>query len=224
MNAERGVMAKLTRSEVVARAHAIFDSLGYIWGAWPGTKPTQYCYYDEQQKIGVVGNGPYIATDCSGFTSWCWGLSYKRGSWSWYKDGEFGANWRDRYTSDVLSYETLFPGIQPGDVLWRQGHVALYIGNNETMQATTKKWHATPTGRGCVRTSTDFNFDGFISYDGTFSADFPPGMPPITGNVSDGKPGPLPWFTDVSASDLYIRFYDVQYTRKYENMKRWRRI
>lgn len=218
-------MAKLTRTEVVGRALAIFDSLGYVWGAWPGTRPTQYCYFNEATQIGVIGQGNLIATDCSGFTSWCWGLDYKRGSWSWSAGGEFGSvNYRSRVASDVQTYETLFPGIQPGDVLWREGHVALYIGNNRIMEASTGKWKATPNGKGTRTSSTNFNFQGFTSYDGSFSSDIPPGVPPITGNWTDGEVGQPPYKTDVSPDDLYIRFYDKQYTRKYVNMKRWRRI
>lgn len=218
-------MATVTRQDVVARALDIFDSLGYIWGAWPGTKPTQYCTYSESQQKGVISSSGLIATDCSGFTSWCWALGYKRGSWSWGPDGEFGSGrYRKRISSEIQTYETLFPGIQPGDVLWRNGHVALYIGNNEIMEASTGKWKATPTGKGTRRTSTNFNFEGFTSFDGSFSVDYPPTIDIDTDNVSNGELGPLPATTDMSADDLYIRFYDTQYTRKYQNMKRWRRI
>lgn len=217
-------MSKLTREEVVARALDIFPKCGYIWGAWPGQVPTVYCHYSDTEKAGVSGSGSYIATDCSGFTSWCWGLDYKRGSWSWSVGGEYGGNYRSRVESATLSYESLFPGIQPGDVLWRSGHVALYIGNNEIMEASTQKWAATPTGRGMRRTDSNFNFSGFVSFDGSFSADFPPNVPVIDGNISDGQKGPDPAPTDLSSDDLYIRFYDVQYTRKYEKMRRWRRI
>lgn len=93
------------------------------------------------------------------------------------------------------------------------------------MEASTQKWLATPTGRGMRRTSNNFNFDGFTSFDGEFSEGYDPGDIDIdTGNVSNGELGPDPYETDVSSDDLYIRFYDVQYTRKYNLMKRWRRI
>lgn len=220
-------MATVTRDDVVNRALDIFDKCGYIWGAWPGTKPTQYCTYSEAEQKGVISSAGYIATDCSGFTSWCWALDYKRGSWAWSNDGELGegGRYRPRQNSDVQSYETLFPGIQKGDVLWRSGHVALYIGGNEIMEASTGKWKATPTGRGMRRTSTNFNFQGFCTFDGTFSVDFDPGSIDINvDNVSDGEIGPYPAQTDMSSDDLYIRFHDRLYTRRYNLMKEWRRI
>lgn len=220
-------MAKVTRDDVVERAFNIFDKCGYIWGAWPGTKPTQYCQYNAAQGKGVIASSGYIATDCSGFTSWAWALDYKRGSWSWGPDGEFssGGKYRARANTQTQTYEALFPGIQKGDVLWRSGHVALYIGNNEIMEASTGKWLATPTGRGMRRTSTNFNFSGFCTFDGTFSVDYNPGNIDInTDNVSDGVLGPNPAPTDMSSDDLYIRFHDRQYLKRYSMFKEWRRI
>lgn len=218
-------MATVTREDVVARAKEIWGSCGYIWGAWPGTKPTQYCRFNESTEEGVLdSSGPYIATDCSGFTSWCWALGYKRGSWAWSASGEFGANFRTRANVEAYTYEELFPGIQPGDVLWRIKHVGLYIGNNECMEASTGKWKATHSGRGMKWTNNSFNFSGFVSFDGSFAESYSPGTDIIKDNVSDGELGPYPADTDMSADDLYIRFHDIQYTKRYRNMKIWRRI
>lgn len=217
-------MAEVTREIIVGRALEIFNQCGYIWGAWPGTNPAQMCDLNTVTGRGELGGGPYIATDCSGFTSWCWALGYKRGSGSWAPSGEFGGNYRPRAQSEVQSYESLFPGIQPGDVLWRDGHVALYIGNGQIMQASTQSWAATPTGRGMRRSTNDFNFKGYISWDGTFSPDYNPALNIIVANVSDGEVGPYPNIIDVSAMINYYNFYDWQYTRKYRLMKRWRRI
>lgn len=216
----------VTRDDVFDRAISIFDSCAYIWGAWPGTKPTQRCSYNTATAKGQIdASGPYIATDCSGFTSWCWALGYKRGSWAWSPDGEFGRNYRPRSDSNILTYESLFPGIQQGDVLWRQGHVGLYIGNNRCMEASTQSWLATSTGRGMKNTDNSFNFNGYVSFDGTFAEAYNPVDTNIAvDNVSDGQLGPNPYITDVSSDDLYIDFHDMQYTKRYWLMKRWRRI
>lgn len=217
---------EVTREDVVERAITIFDSCGYIWGAWPGTKPTQYCRYNQNTAQGEISSsGPYIATDCSGFTSWCWALGYKRGSWSWSSSGEFGKNYRPRANTSAQTYTEIFPGIQPGDVLWREGHVGLYIGNNQCMEASTQKWAATPTGRGMKNTNNSFNFSGYVSFDGTFAEDYNPiDTDIIKDNVSDGEKGPDPFITDVSGDELYIDFHDMQYTKRYWLMKRWRRL
>ena len=75
-------------------------------------------------QIGVPyvwgGSTPYVGLDCSGLVQWCYrqaGISIPRTS------GEIRA--RGTVVSDP----------QPGDICWKPGHVAIYIGNGQMIEA-----------------------------------------------------------------------------------------
>lgn len=227
-------MAEITRAIVRQRAIDIFPQCGYIWGGWPGTIPQQRCSIGSDGRGYITSGGQYIAADCSGFTSWCWGLGYKRGSWSWSPTGEFGgSNYRARVVPPPGSsdtYQNCFPGIQIGDVLWRDGHTGLYIGNGQVMEASTQQWDKTDTGRGMVYSSVVKPFVGFCSYDGTFSEELTEdedGEYDEDENVSNGQVGPEPNPTppgDVSDDTVFGYITGWQYTKRRVDMKHYRRI
>ena len=173
--------------------------------------------------------GQYYAADCSGWTSWCWNLTYKRGSSAWGPNGEFSNLYRARTGFTGQYYEQDFAGIQPGDVLWRSGHVVIYMGNNTIYNVSTQNWASTPTKSGCIIQTNGFNYDGYCSFDNTWSADYDPeDQNPVEDNFTDHQPGPNPNPTppgDIS-SDAIVGFpyYYKRYTRKYTNMKQYRRF
>lgn len=219
-------MAVVTRQDVIARAHNIFPQLGYIWGGWAGSP--KKCKMGADGRGVLSSDGPYIASDCSGFTSWCWSVRSRWVSGDWGPNGVLGgANYRPR-TGNGNTYESIFIGISAGDVLWRSGHVALYIGNNQVMQLSTQNWLATDTQRGAKLSTNDFNFNGFTSFDGEFAVDYDPDETDIdTDNVSDGEEGPPPNPTppgDVSDNGLFYLLSIEQYTKRYPLMKAYRRI
>lgn len=227
-------MPKPSRSDVVNRGLTAWQDAGYIWGGKYKYRPVR-CHYDSDLGYGVTGYGNYYAADCSGFCGWCWYFSSGYDSvWSqyWSRDGLFGGS---RYRSRVSKTGTIddFPGIQPGDVLWDDGHVALYIGGGEIIDLATKFWHKTTNGHGGNRYTfaKAGRFKGFCTYDGTFSKNYSddPEDPDYVPDISDADPdsngsqeGHPP---DVSDPDLpYIYSLQNQYTKKYINMKPYRRL
>lgn len=219
-------MAQITRDIVVERAEAWFPRVGYIWGGWPGTGTM--CKMDDDGYGVVASDGPYYAADCSGWTSWCWNLGSKRGSSAWSANGEFGFLYRKREGFGGQYYEADFPGIQAGDVLWRSGHVVIYMGNNTIYNVSTQNWKSTPTQRGCIIQSNNFNFDGYCSFDNTWSEDYDPDtQDPVEDNMTDHQPGPYPNPTppgDISSDAIGgFPYYYKRYTRKYTLMKQYRR-
>lgn len=68
------------------------------------------------------GSSPYIGLDCSGLTQWCYaqaGISIAHYTETQYEQG----------TAIPLSQAA------PGDILYRYGHVAIYIGGNQYIHA-----------------------------------------------------------------------------------------
>ena len=209
-------MAKLNRAQVVERAYSWYRRCGYQWGGWVANMVT-------------VAGTDLIATDCSGWTSWCWNTPTRHTSGSWSPTGYFGGdNYRRRSAFTGRTIEEDYVGIQPGDVLWRDGHVGLYVGNNTIIQASTAKWANTNVGNG-FNIGPDFQFDGFCSFDGSFSADYDPDEDnPIDDNGWDGSedpPVPTPP-GDQSDPGLAYLFADNQYTKRKtrQQLKHYRRF
>lgn len=240
-------MATPTRQQVVERAQYYFDRCAYIWGGFPGTNTRCWCMNDgttqtSQNGHGGVKSGPYIASDCSGYTSWCWFLRSHVGSGSWIS-GQFSSNYKDR-TKLGDTFEESFAGIQIGDVLARPygyrnpvtgafhktGHVAIYIGNNTILHCSTSNWKNSTSLHGMSRNvgnkSICAGYQGVCSYDSSWSEDYDPEEipdPVPDWNQSDGNPGepatPIP-IMDSPAFPFLIS--NNQYTKKYKKMKHYR--
>ena len=79
--------------------------------AWSQVGVAEYIYGTQN---------PGISFDCSGLTQWCYaqaGISIPRTS------------------SEQLAAGTIVSDPQPGDICWTQGHVAIYIGNGQMIEA-----------------------------------------------------------------------------------------
>ena len=61
-----------------------------------------------------------MGLDCSGLVQYCYsqaGISIPR------------------YSGDIMSEGTIVDDPQPGDICWKPGHVAIYIGNGQMIEA-----------------------------------------------------------------------------------------
>lgn len=228
-------MAKPTREQVVERAYTIISYLGYYWGGWPGQRNITRVYWNRNtDSIETDSSGNLIGCDCSGFTSWCWCLGSKRGSWSWYSTGEFGGSNFHSPTagSSARPIEEKFPGILPGDVMWREGHVGLYIGNNQTLEANSKWVVSKSTYLNGCNLRTNSNFDGYCSYSESFAGEYDPDEDDVLiKNFSNGEvgPPPNPDFPggipgDISDPNLEWIYNNFSYTKRYSLMKLYRRF
>lgn len=66
------------------------------------------------------GSEPGVGLDCSGLVQYCYsqaGISIPR------------------YSGDIMSEGTIVDDPQPGDICWKPGHVAIYIGNGQMIEA-----------------------------------------------------------------------------------------
>lgn len=242
-------MAKLTRDEVVSRGWAAFADGGYYWGGDYKISNLHVKYVGDTSTYvnpyGNNSNGYYpvvpdtsssiIGVDCSGFTGWCWGLSYKHGSGAWSSGGAFSSKYRAR-SSWTYNDHRDFEGIQAGDVLWRSGHVALYIGGDMILEYSTKAWYKTTNGRGGNHRSiadsqtSSLTWKGYCSFDNTWSSDYYPdeGEEPDTykpagggsnsdlNGVTDGAPH------NIDTSSTLGVIYTQRYTKRYNLMKAFR--
>ncbi len=216
---------KLTRSEVVSRGETAFPLCGYIFGGYFGDRTR--CHINDK-GYGVSGSGEYIATDCSGFTSWAWGLGYHAHSSAWGPSGIYGRQGYHKRSSYTGNISTDFLGIRRGDVIHKEGHVILYIGAGETLEASTQHWSNTSTGRGMVhRTSAQGSWTGYTSYSESYSEDYDPELTPDINDWSPESsitPGPpIPPYMDDEELYMMAAVLDNQYTKRYARLKAWRK-
>lgn len=242
-------MATLTREEVVNRAWNAFQDGGYFWGGdyristlrvkYVGASSTYINPYGNNEPYYPVvpdSSSNIIGVDCSGFCGWAWGLSYKHGSGAWSPSGAFSSRYRAR--SGNTHTHADFNGIQAGDVLWRSGHVALYIGGDMVLEFTTKNWGSTGNQRGgwhrSILQSEPINaFKGYCSFDNTWSSEYDPdageepdwftpsggGSNSDLNGVTDGSPN------NVDTSSTFYNYAAIsrRYTKKYVLRKNARR-
>lgn len=244
-------MATITRDDVINRAWKAFEDGGYFWGGDYRISTLRVKYVGESSRYtnpygSNDSNGHYpivpdssssiIGVDCSGFCGWAWALSYKHGSTAWSSGGKFASKYRAR--NGYTHTHSDFSGIQKGDVLWRSGHVALYIGGDMVLEFTTKKWFSTGNQRGgwhrSIAESEAFNtFKGYCSFDNTWSSEYNPdegeepddykptggGSNSDLNGVTDGAPN------NVDTSDTFYNYdaYLTQYTKRYVLRKNARR-
>lgn len=223
----------LTRDEVVARALNIFPDCYYVWGGYPNH--VTYC-----ESKGGLYHATGRPSDCSGFCSWAWGLGSHYHSSTWSQPGLFGRNYVRR-ARNTGSLSERFPGISPGDVLVRwqgspssdnyQGHVALYIGNNQLAECYTGHWENSINRHGTRISSESFNFMGYTRYEEAFSGTYDDEEEdPITfgftagGQTVPSGPANNP-FPDGSPGDIsdWESMNQWQYVRRYQLCKYMRR-
>lgn len=100
--------------QIASYAASFAGKIHYVWGGGRSAIFPEEVIYNGDTSIG---------TDCSGFIH----LVFNR----------FGIN-VPAQSSSIASGGTQIPldEIQPGDILWRSGHVAIYIGNGQIVQAS----------------------------------------------------------------------------------------
>lgn len=233
-------MATLTRDEIIARAEEAWNIAGYYYGGdfWSNPKHVKYVgfgadgkglgtgYDGEPYPVAVVpsSESPYIACDCAAFTGWCWGVEPANvSSWSFTTGGAFGSR-----------YHKGFEGLTKGDVLWKTRHVALFCGDY-VLELATKDWGKTTNGHGGNRSGLERvkQFQGYCSFDGTFSTDYNPDIEtpddfkPNGSAYEGGNPeNVIHGITmDCSPTGFYgvLLEMDTQYTKRYSLMKHYRR-
>ena len=90
------------------------------YGSYIGTR---YLGPDLDQAVYSGSGTPTIGTDCSGFV------------YSVHK--HFGITTPTSTHGYTTANQISLSDIQPGDILWRAGHVAIYIGNGQIVQASS---------------------------------------------------------------------------------------
>lgn len=234
-----------SRNQVVQRAVDYYDKIAYIWGVFPGTNTQCWCMNDNTtQKStsghGGVNSGPYIASDCSGYVSWCWFMRSHKGTGAWIQD----AILRER---DGNTFEEVFPYIQPGDAVVREryyvnpvtgytyktsGHIGIYIGNNTILHCSSQHWQGTTSKHGMSKTTGTrevvAGYHGYVVWSDEITVPYDPDLiddPVNDWNNTDGQPGEPTTPNEFFDSGAFLPWvFNQQYTKKYKKMKHFRQF
>lgn len=150
----------------------------------------QYWTYNQSGDRGVAYNLKQLYNksniDCSAFVSSLYNifLGVNPGSWTGgMKDiASAGKNGFRMYTLNSVSE------LQPGDILWRKGHVGLYMGNSVQIDAGGPTGTPEPNKAGMP--SGKWAYTHYIRYTGTdFSDVDAPIIDTTTGTTSDSAEG-----------------------------------
>lgn len=232
-----------SRDQVVQRAVDYFDKIAYIWGGFPGTNTQCWCMNDGTTQTSSSGHqgvnsGPYIASDCSGYTSWCWFMKSHNTTGYWIPR-------RINRVKNGNTFEESFPGIQPGDVVVRDhwhvnpvtnynygstGHVGIFVGNNTVLHCSTSNWQRTTSKHGMSRTigtpATCAGYSGYVKWDDTEGTPYDPDDidDPVNGwNNTDGLPGQTTTPDEFMDSGGFLPYvFQSQYIKRYKKMKHYR--
>ena len=109
--------------EFTAKAKEIYEKYDtiYSWGTF----------------MNKSKNGK-LCTDCSGFI--------KGILWGYPTNGKYQSNGVSDINADTMinrcsNVSTNFNNIEVGEVVWVKGHIGIYIGNGEVLEASSK-WHS----------------------------------------------------------------------------------
>ena len=100
--------------QIADYAASFAGKIHYVWGGGRSASFPEDVIYNDNEDIG---------TDCSGFIH----LVFNRFG--------FTLGWQSGAIAEGGT-EIPLSEIQPGDILWREGHVAIYIGNGQIVQAS----------------------------------------------------------------------------------------
>lgn len=212
-------MRPWTRQDVIDRANDTLDWFGYYYGG--------ECMYNIQYVSLVngtptLGTGSLIAADCSAFASWCYNRPNRINTTGFYDIYPIREMLPLAQRNGDASHDA--PGIQEGDCFLNPGHhIAIYLGNNMTIEMHTSTWSNSTNGQGgSIRRWNSYgSYICYVPFDDTYSEDYDPDDPEY--NPSDGSP-PLPPPSDDSDDNIaYLLYtYGIWYTKRYINMKHWR--
>ena len=217
-------MRPWTRQDSIDRAYDTLNWFGYYWGGDGMYWGIQYVSL--VNGVPTLGSGTLIACDCSAFCSWVWNIGTRLGS------SEFQTNYpcRDMLPLSERNGEAEHdaPGIQPGDCFLNAGHhIALYVGNNTTVEMHTSDWANSTNGQGgSIRRWNSYGtkleyYRQYVPFDSSYSEDYDSDDPEY--NPDDGTPPPPPPKDDSDDTLKYLlRHYGLYYTKRYWLMKSWR--
>ena len=91
--------------------------------------------YGASHSVADISNSNTTVFDCSSFVSWAY---YQTGNQ--LPGGIMTSSEIAKLGSQPGWQQISIDQAQPGDILWKSGHVGLYAGNGQTVEAKGAKW------------------------------------------------------------------------------------